>query len=142
MHNAGTEAHHAAFCMCVQVGGNGALHPGSDTDEVTLNPQPGNYMVMCYLSGADNVRHVAKGMLKELTVTPAASGATSALPQTAVNVTLRDSGFDTSGAVLPSGSTTWQVTNTGPQTHEFQVARLPAGGLGQEGVLKQVMSSR
>ncbi len=152
MHNAGTEAHHAqfiklndgvtfdqftaalkqnpnaAFGLGEQVGGNGALNAGSDTDEVTLNLQPGSYVVLCFLSGADGVPHVAKGMLKLLTVTPAPTGATSAPPSAAVNVTLRDFGFDTSAAVLPSGRTTWQITNTGPQTHELQVARLPAGG--------------
>ena len=32
--------------------------------------EPGNYAVVCFVEGTDHVPHMAKGMMKSLTVTP------------------------------------------------------------------------
>jgi uncharacterized cupredoxin-like copper-binding protein len=151
MRNAGKEAHHAQFvkfntgvtfqqftaalqqgegpalALVSLQGGTGALDPGTNTESVTVNLQPGDYAVLCFLTGADGIPHFAKGMIKPLTVT-APTGATSATkPNTTVSITLHDFAFD-SPDTLPTGSNAWAITNSGPQPHELQVAKLAAGG--------------
>jgi hypothetical protein len=65
-------------------------------------------------------------MLKPLQVT-AAPTTTSASTGASLTITLRDFAFDAPDT-LPSGTSTWAITNAGPQPHEIQVARLtPAG---------------
>jgi len=107
--------------------GTGALDPGSNTESVTVNLQPGTYVVLCSLSGADGVPHFAKGMLKPLQVTASPTTAPAVKPNAPITITLHDFGFD-SADTLPSGTNTWAISNTGPQPHELQVARLTAGG--------------
>jgi hypothetical protein len=151
MRNVGKEAHHAqllklntgvtidqftsalqqgeglALALVSFTGGPGALDPGPNSEEVTLDLQPGTYVVVCFIAGTDGIPHVGKGMLKPLQVTPAASGTAATPPNAPVTVTLRDFAFDTPADPLPSGRNTWRINNAGPQPHEIQVARLGAG---------------
>ena len=152
MRNVGSETHHAqllklntgvtldqftsalqqgegpALALVSLTGGTGALDPGPNSEEVTLDLQPGMYVVVCFIAGPDGIPHVAKGMLKPLQVIAAAPGAASTQPNAPVTITLRDFAFDTPADPLPSGRNTWRITNAGPQPHEIQVARLNAGG--------------
>ncbi len=152
MRNVGKETHHAqllklntgvtleqftaalqqgegpALALVSLTGGTGALDPGPNSEEVTLDLQPGMYVVVCFIAGPDGIPHVAKGMLKPLQVIAAAPGAASTQPNAPVTITLRDFAFDTPADSLPSGRNTWRITNAGPQPHEIQVARLNAGG--------------
>jgi hypothetical protein len=98
MRNVGKETHHAqllklntgvtleqftgalqqgegpALALVSLTGGTGALDPGPNSEEVTLDLQPGMYVVVCFIAGPDGIPHVAKGMLKPLQVTAAAPG--------------------------------------------------------------------
>jgi uncharacterized cupredoxin-like copper-binding protein len=149
MRNTGKEAHHAQFvklntgvtfqqftaalqqgegpalALVSFQGGTGALDPGSNTESVSVNLQPGDYVVLCFLTGADGVPHFAKGMIKPLTVTAATTPAAATKPNTTVTITLKDFTFD-SPDTLSGG--TWAITNAGPQPHELQVAKLASGG--------------
>ena len=150
MRNAGKEAHHAQFvkfntgvtfqqftaalqqgegaalALVSLTGGTGALDPGSNTETVTVNLTPGDYAVLCFLTGADGIPHFAKGMIKALTVTGTATTAATK-PNTTINITLKDFAFDSPDS-LPAGSNAWGISNAGPQPHEIQVAKLAAGG--------------
>jgi uncharacterized cupredoxin-like copper-binding protein len=149
MRNTGKEAHHAQFvklntgvtfqqfvaalqqgegpalALVSFQGGTGALDPGSNTESVSVNLQPGDYVVLCFLTGADGVPHFAKGMIKPLTVTAGSTPAAATKPSTQITITLRDFTFE-SPDTLSSG--TWAITNAGPQPHELQVAKLASGG--------------
>ncbi|MDQ3809458.1 MAG: hypothetical protein M3336_04130, partial [Chloroflexota bacterium] len=116
-----------ALALVSLAGGPGALNPGPGSEEVTLDLQPGNYVVVCFIPSPDGVPHVAKGMLKPLTVTAPPAGAPGAQPTARVTVNLKDFDFETP-ATLPSGRNPWRVTNSGPQPHEVQVVRLGPGG--------------
>src|SRR5207302_7574099 len=108
-----------------------ALGPGPNTEQVTATLTPGSYVVMCFLTGPDGVPHFVKGMLKPLQVTGATSAAPATKPNAPVSITLRDFAFD-SPDTLPSGTTAWAISNSGPQPHEIQVAKLASGGSGQD----------
>jgi len=120
-----------ALALVSQTGGTGVLDPGPNSEEVTLDLQPGTYVVACFVLGPDGIPHVVKGMIKPLTVTAAAAGATTLSPNAPVVVTLRDFIFE-SPDTIPSGRNTWRITNAGPQPHEIQVARLSQGGSAQD----------
>jgi uncharacterized cupredoxin-like copper-binding protein len=151
MRNIGREAHHAQFvrfntgvtfqqfaaalqqgegpalALVSFQGGTGALDPGTNTETVSVNLQPGDYAVLCFLTGADGIPHFAEGMIKPVTVTAATTPSAAAKPSAPVTITLRDFAFD-SPDTLPSGSNTWAISNSGPQPHELQVAKLASGG--------------
>src|SRR5205085_6427489 len=130
MRNVGKEAHHAQFvkfntgvtfqqfaaalqqgqgpalALVSFQGGTGSLDPGTNTETVSLTLTPGDYAVLCFLTGADGIPHFAKGMIKPITVT-AATGATAATkPNTTITITLKDFDFD-SPSTLPAATNTW-----------------------------------
>ncbi len=148
MKNTGTELHHgqfmrlntgvtldqlgaafakgpdAALGLVTQTGGPATILPGG-TSEVILDLTEGQYMIACFIAGADHVPHVAKGMLMPLKVTAAPA---AAAPTPAVNgtITLFDFNF-TMPDTLPAGKSMYTVTNTGAQFHEFSIGQLPPG---------------
>jgi hypothetical protein len=151
MRNTGREAHHAQFlklntgvtidqftaalqrgegpalALVSQTGGTGVLDPMLP-EEVTVDLEPGTYVVVCFIPSPDGIPHIAKGMVKPLTVTAPPAGAPTTQPTSRATVTLRDFTFENSVDPLPAGRNTWRVTNAGPaQPHELQVAKLAAG---------------
>lgn len=116
----------AVFQFVAADGGVGAIDPTGSAQAV-LNLQAGQYAMVCFIAGPDGVPHVAKGMLKLLTVTaPAASASAVATPQAANTVTLKDFTFD-GPATLPAGRTVLKVDNSGPQIHEMNILKLGPG---------------
>ncbi len=94
------------------------------TRSFSIDLQPGTYTTYCP-GGSKN----PKGTL---TVTGAASAtATSSGPQTTVSVAENDFAIAPSPASGPSGDYTFNVTNSGPTTHEFVIIKtdLPADQL-------------
>jgi uncharacterized cupredoxin-like copper-binding protein len=94
------------------VGETGDMEPGTSM-VLTVDLEPGHYAVVCNLPV-----HYAMGMHQDLWVTP-----TGATP---VTVTLGETDaqnmfIDLSSTAVPSGPTSFIVTNTGTQTHEFVV---------------------
>ena len=112
------------FGLVTQAGGVGVILPGSSA-EVILTLKEGQYMIACFISGADHIPHAAKGMLMPLKVTAAPA---AAAPAPAVNgtITLFDFNF-TMPDTLPAGKSMYTVTNTGAQFHEFQIGQLAPG---------------
>jgi hypothetical protein len=89
---------------------------------VTMMVEPGEYAVVCIVDTPDHVPHVAKGMIKPLTVTPA-SGAPAPLPAADRTLTLVDYAFSFD-APLTSGSHAIRVVNGATQSHEIALFRL------------------
>ncbi len=146
--NGGKEDHHAQFLLLnpgvslaqvdaalqkgsdgadgllTYAGGPGGTAPGGSA-EVILDLKEGQYLLACFLRGADHLPHFAKGMRMPLTVaTPTAS----APPTPAVNgmITMFDFNF-TMPDTLPASRSLYTVTNTGAQYHEFGIGRLLPG---------------
>jgi len=111
----------AAIQLTTLTGGPGALSPFK-SGEVTLNLTPGQYALACFISGEDGVPHLAKGMLKPITVV-AGGAQTSPQPEIAGTVNMRDFTFDMPDT-LPPGPVTYKVVNNGPQPHEFNLLKV------------------
>jgi len=103
-------------------GPNGAM-PGDSAMTTTPLP-PGNYMLVCFLNGADGKPHIAKGMIKPFVVTPGGTG--MALPAADVTITTKDYAFEVSPAIS-AGTHTVRMVNAGPQLHEVAVMKLVPG---------------
>jgi hypothetical protein len=151
--NHGREPHHAQvlrlndgvsfddFAAALQAEGDRALRlttltggPGAlstlKTTEVTLDLTPGSYALACFISGPDGVPHLAKGMLKPLTVTPTGAQQASA-PEVSGTMLLRDFSFDLPDTV-PAGTVSYRVVNAGPQPHELNLLKLAPGASASE----------
>ncbi len=107
----------------VMLGGPGAVGPG-DSSTVIETLTPGNYAVLCFIPGSDNVPHVAKGMAAGFTVTASANGAS--MPKAETTVKLVDFGFVPSRP-LHKGRQLVRVVNEAAQPHEFVIFRLLPG---------------
>jgi uncharacterized cupredoxin-like copper-binding protein len=113
-----------ALAMTKQIGGVGAIHPGG-TASAVINLTAGNYIILCLIpSPSDGMAHHAKGMIKSLTVE--AGGGSASEPQADLSVRLKDFTFDMPDS-LPAGKVTIQVTNDGPEAHEFNILKLEEG---------------
>jgi hypothetical protein len=96
-----------------------------DTTVVTHDLDAGTYALLCVVDVPDRVPHIARGMVRPLTVVPA-SRPSSAPPTSDVAMTLVDYGFEITPALTP-GTHVIKVTNTAQQPHEFFIARLDSG---------------
>ena len=91
---------------------------------------PGTYAIVCFVPSPDGTPHIAKGMMRELTVTPS-SAAAAAAPNADATVTLADYTFTTSAPLTP-GHNVVRVTNSGPQPHEIVLVHLQPGKTGAD----------
>jgi uncharacterized cupredoxin-like copper-binding protein len=96
-----------------------------DTSSTTVVLEPGNYAMLCFIPDPDGIPHVAKGMVRPLTVT-AAAGTTAAAPEADLVMKLVDYDFDLSKPI-PAGRHTIRIENAGPQEHEVAIVRLDSG---------------
>ncbi|HEX2171504.1 MAG TPA: hypothetical protein VHL09_03550, partial [Dehalococcoidia bacterium] len=60
--------------LFTEEGGPNGITPGTDAIAV-VNLEPGTYILACFSPSPDGTPHIAKGMMKPLTVTPAPTGA-------------------------------------------------------------------
>jgi len=107
----------------VFAGGPNVATPGG-TAEATVELEPGRYTILCVIPSTDGQPHVAKGMVKEVTVV-AADGPTAA-PEADLTITLSDYAFTASGP-LTAGRHVIKVDNTAGQPHEIVIVRLEPG---------------
>ena len=98
-----------------------------DTASATVMLQPGNYAMLCFVPGPDGIPHIAKGMVRPLTVTPG-TGAKGTEPAANVVMKLTDYDFQLSKPIT-AGRHTIAVENAGPQEHEVVIVKLDAGKL-------------
>jgi hypothetical protein len=97
------------------VGGPNAPAPGSES-WATVSLTPGHYMAFCHIPSRDHVLHLAKGMMKAVTVVPSA-GTRAPLPPADLTVTLTDYAF---------------TFNQGTDTHELILSLLDPGKTPQD----------
>jgi hypothetical protein len=109
----------------VEMGGPNPPHPDGGVAEVTQVLAPGNYLLVCFVPGADGLPHVTKGMVRPITVTPSTAPA-AAEPSADVTITLRDYAFDLSKP-LTAGKHVIRVESDGSQPHEVVLVKLPPG---------------
>lgn len=114
----------AAFGLVTLTGGPGMAAPGG-TSEAILTLKEGQYMLACFVAGADGVPHLAKGMVQPLRVTAPTAAAVPA-PQVNGTINLVDFTFEMP-APLPLGKSMWRITNTGAQFHEIALWQLLPG---------------
>ena len=95
-----------------------------DTSTTTVTLEPGNYVMLCFVPDPDGVPHVAKGMIRPLTVTAGTGG--GAEPEADVVMKLTDYDFELSKPI-PAGRHTIRVENAGPQEHEVVIVKLDSG---------------
>jgi hypothetical protein len=113
------------------LGGPNAPAPGGESN-ATLSLRPGHYAILCVIPAPDGVPHVAKGMVRPLTVVPArgaqalATRRDAALPAADVTLTLRDYGFEFSKPLTP-GKHVIRVRNAAAQPHEVEFFRVAPG---------------
>lgn len=110
------------------VGGPNAHAPGASS-EATMVLEAGTYALVCLIPSPDGVPHIAKGMVKPLTVTPAENQ--GQLGEADVRMTLTDYAFEIAPE-LTAGRHTIHVTNAAAQPHEFVLMRLAPGKTPQD----------
>jgi len=108
----------------VPYGGVNPPAPGTTTTAMQVL-EAGNYAVVCFVEGADHVPHMAKGMMRALTVTPSAN-ANTAEPTADVTLTLSDYTF-TLSKPLAAGKQLIKVENAATQPHEVVLVQLAPG---------------
>jgi uncharacterized cupredoxin-like copper-binding protein len=91
----------------------------------TLPLEAGNYVMVCFIPSPDGVPHVAKGMYRPLTVTPADNPG-AAEPSADAVMTLVDYGFELDRP-LTAGRHTIRIENAGPQPHEVAIVKMEGG---------------
>lgn len=113
------------------MGGPIGPSPGGAATTTALNLIPGTYALICVVPSPDGVPHVAKGMVRELTVLPATAAAAAAPLAGDVTLTLADYSF-TPSAPLTAGKQTIRVVNSAAQPHEVVFIRLVPGKTGAD----------
>ena len=109
----------------VDAGGPNAPNPTGGESNASINMQPGNYLLLCFVDIPNHVPHFTKGMIRPLKVT-AATGAAAPEPTADITLTLADYAFTLPGTVA-AGKHTFKVVNNGPQSHEVELFRLAPG---------------
>ena len=107
----------------VPYGGVNPPAPGGMTTAMQVM-EPGNYAVVCFVEGPDHVPHIAKGMMRSLTVTPSSNPMTE--PNADVTLTLSDYTFSLSKP-LAAGRQMIKVANGASQPHEVVLVQLAPG---------------
>lgn len=106
--------------------GPNAPMPGGESN-ATFDIQPGNYAVLCLVDVPGNVPHFAKGMIRALTVKPAAPGAAvAAMPVPDVTINLQDYAFTLSTPIV-AGKHVFSVKTMPGQPHEVEIFKLANG---------------
>ena len=108
----------------VAYGGVNPPAPGGSATAMEVL-EPGNYAVVCFVESADHVPHMAKGMMKPLTVT-ANPNANTTEPASDVTLTLSDYKFVLSKP-LTAGKQMIKVENMAEQPHEIVLVQLAPG---------------
>lgn len=107
-------------------GGPGLIAPGL-TSETTLNLEPGNYVMECYMKTEDGEFHYMEGMVRPLVVTENRSDGTA--PEADIRVTLSNFEMGVEGDLTP-----------GTHTVAVHVAENPEEGFGHSAHLARLDS--
>jgi hypothetical protein len=97
--------------------------PPGATQSATLDLKAGDYAILDFGAGEDQVPYMAKGMLKPFKVT---AGSSTAEPASDVAVTMKEFTFEMP-TELKAGTHTFKVSNQGAQSHEMIMFKLAEG---------------
>lgn len=115
----------AALPLVTLAGGPGVV-PGGKSQQVTVELDPGHYILLCLVPGTDGIPHLAKGMMAALEVVDKGNRADVQEPKADQTVRTLDFSF-----ILPpeikAGPQVWKVINEGKQPHELALIRLADG---------------
>ena len=100
-----------------------AVDPGVEGDMV-LNLPAGTYALFCSIPAPDGAPHVAKGMIRELTVSEGEAGE---LPSASQTVDATDFAFAAETSDLVAGTQVVKLRNNGRQLHEINLVELASG---------------
>jgi len=106
------------FGSVIQLGGPGFVSAGG-VAQASVNLEPGDYVMECYVKNSDGIFHGMLGMVRALTVTGEASGASE--PQADVEITLSNYEMAVEGAAT-----------AGEQTVAVHFKEHPEFGLGND----------
>jgi hypothetical protein len=112
----------AALSLVSVAGGIYTTPPGA-TQAATLDLKAGDYALMDFGAGEDQVPYMVKGMLQPFKVT---AGSSSAEPASDVAVTLKEYTFEMP-TQLKAGTHTFKISNQGAQPHEILLFKLAEG---------------
>ncbi len=107
-----------------EVAGPNSPVPGGE-QSITEELAPGNYVLVCFIPGADLVPHAMKGMVKALTVVPA-TGTSAAAPTADITVRMTDYAWAVTPAIT-AGKHVIRIENDAVQAHEMFIAQLAPG---------------
>ena len=107
-----------------------AVDPGVQGNMV-LNLPAGTYALFCSIPAPDGAPHVAKGMIRELTVAEAEAGE---LPSATQTVEAADFAFAADTTDLVAGAQVVKLRNNGRQLHEINLVELASGKGTQDAV--------
>lgn len=111
----------AALPLVALAGGAMTAAPGAESS-ATVPLAEGQYVALCFIEGADQVPHLAKGMVQPFTVGPAAEGEVAS-PEADATITMEDFGFQ--AGEIAAGEQTIEFTNGGAQPHETAIIAIP-----------------
>lgn len=117
----------AWFGSLERMGGPG-LVTGGATAEMILDLEPGNYFLECYMKAENGEFHAMEGMIRPLTVTAEASGATE--PRADLRMTLSNDGIAVEEELAPGQYTIAVEFAEQPEAgdpHDVHLARLDEG---------------
>jgi len=114
-----------ALALLEFAGGPG-VQPQGKTGEATVTLRQGQYVMLCFVAGADRVPHLAKGMVQPFQVGAASGAATAKQPKSDVEVVTRDFAFQ-APTTLKAGSHVVRVVNNGKEPHEMALIKLQQG---------------
>ncbi len=98
--------------------------PGGEFS-ITSRLEPGNYAIICFIPGADQIPHAMKGMVRGLTVLPA-TGPEAPAPTADITVTLKDYAWEITPEIS-AGPHVLRLENAAEQAHEMIFAELAPG---------------
>jgi uncharacterized cupredoxin-like copper-binding protein len=109
------------------VGGTGLVSPGEGSRaDAVLGLEPGDHVLLCFVSDGAGVPHVAHGMLRPFQVTGADDPPPAPAPEADGEIELDDYAFTVPDRI--EGDATLAVTNrSATEAHEMVMARLDEG---------------
>jgi len=93
-------------------------YPSGETRNLTVTLDPGHYVLICNIVG-----HYQQGMHVGFTVTDSSSNSTAPVPESTetVSVLEQNYGIYLNTNAVPAGQVTFNLSNHGPDQHEFVV---------------------
>jgi len=107
-------------------GPNAGIPDGATVTTASVGLTPGNYAFVCLVPDAAGVPHLAKGMMRALTVAAKSGVAQAGAPTVDATLTLYDYNFDLDKP-LTAGHRLIRVHNTAQQFHEAFLVKLAPG---------------